>query len=207
MHALQKQQLRVKRQGRVLTVYVDPLTDRPLSISGYDDEPPGGFPKIMQEAEALSHFGARYDLVPVDPPAASPQLVVNTAISDAELDKIVSAGDREAAARRKQLGIVDDGRSKRVAHLRGGAPPPSIPPTPSSPTPADALQLIELEGKVFKELETLFAKRSVATGKLFKELNFEIQAIGNFLLRVEPALQPALVALSERHKNVQRIEF
>lgn len=209
MQALQKQQLRVRRQGKVFTVFVDSITDRPMSINSFDDEPAGGFPKIMDEGQILALFGPRYDIVPVDPPAAPKQVEVDGAVDEAALLKVIEAGDKEAAARRKQLGLVSDGRDRRLAEKRGEVPPAivaaPIPPTPSSPQTTNTL--VDLSLKVFQELETLFAKRSVASGKRQKELSLEVNAICNFLLRVDPNIQPALVALSERHKHVARIEF
>lgn len=211
MQALQKQQLRVKRQGRVFTVFINTETDRPISIGGYDDEPPGGFPKIMSEQELLSHFGPRYDILPVDPPNPIKQVEVDGNVDEAVLNRVIEAGDKEAAARRAQLGIADDGRSRRLAEKRGEVPQaPAAAPIPPAPSRVDAngpLEFTVVQERVFRELETMFAKRSVAGGKLLKELNTEIQNVANFLLRIEPGLQPALVALSERHRNVQRIQF
>ncbi len=206
MQAVQKPILRYKRQGRVCTLFIDPTTDRPQSISHFDDEPPA-FPKRMTEDEIFSHFGGQYQLVAVDNPNVPPPVEVDAVVDEAALEQIRDAGDKATAQYKLKHGITGDARQERIKGVGGLAVAPSAPvatpPTPPIPAQGNSTWAT----RVYQELETLFAKRSVATGKLKKEISAEVNAICNFLLRVEPEIKPILVDLSERHKQQERVEF
>jgi hypothetical protein len=215
MQAVSKPLLKFKRQGRVCTVFMDPVSNIPQSIHSFEGDDTA-FPMVMKEDEVWAKWGARYQLVPIDPPNQGPPPEADAHIDESLLSKALDEGNKAAEAYRKQHGITTDGRQERLQAMGGPTPqgftplpfaPVSTPPTPSSPTPADVLDLVYFQEKAFRELETMFAKRSVATGKLHKELSAEINAICNYLLRIAPQLKTSLVDLSERHKQQERVEF
>jgi hypothetical protein len=212
MQAVRKPVLRVKRQGRVCTVFVDPVSNLPQSIASFDGDDTA-FPMVMKEDEVLGRYQGTYQVVFLDPPNPGTPPEADAHVDESLLNEALEQGNKAAEAYRKQHGITGDGRQERLQSM-AGVPTPhlvSAPPvvqqpiTPTPPTPQQ--EGTEWARKVFQDLETLFAKRSVATGKLKKEISAELNAICNFLLRVEPGIKETLVALSERHKQQERVEF
>lgn len=217
MQAVSKPLLKYRRQGRVCTLFMDPASNTPISISSFEGDDTA-FPMVLKEDEIQAKFGARYHLVPIDPPNQGPPPEADAHIAEEDLDKALEAGDKAAEAFRKQHGIAGDGRQERLKLLGTAVATPQgattgylatspIPPTPSSPDVNGPLAFSVIQERVFRELETMFAKRSVATGKTQKELSTEINNVANFLLRVEPGMKEALITLSERHKQQERVEF
>ena len=211
MQAVQKPLLKYRRQGRVCTLFMDPASNTPISISSFEGDDTA-FPMVMKEDEIQAKFGARYHLVPIDPPNQGPPPEADAHIAEEDLDKALEAGDKAAEAFRKQHGIAGDGRQERLKLLGTTVATPQeftplpFAPVPKPPTPSNPITP-NIFANVERELETLFAKRSVASGKLQKELSAEINAVCNFLIRVAPELKSSLVALSERHKQQERVEF
>lgn len=213
MQAVTKPILGVKRQGRVCTVFVDPVSDQPQSISSFEGLDTA-FPVVMQQDEVLGRYGSRYQIRFIDPPNQGTPPEADAHIDETALNQVLEAGDKAAEAYRKQHGIKGgDGRSERLQMLQGGAPAPQVvtptlvAPVANTPGPSSPVSTNDLVARVFQELETLFAKRSVASGKMLKELNSEIQFVGNFICRVAPEMKAPLLQLSERHKQQERVEF
>jgi hypothetical protein len=212
MQAVRKPILRYKRQGRVCTVFVDPGSNQPQSISSFEGDDTA-FPMVMKEEEVMARYGAQYDLLPFDPPNQGPPPEADSHIDESLLNEALEQGNRAAEAYRKQHGITGDARQARLQVMQGGVTPQGVSnplgaAQPITPTPSSPLRIeSQLVANVERELETLFAKRSVAVGKTQKELSAEINAVCNFLIRVAPELKSSLVSLSERHKQQERVEF
>jgi hypothetical protein len=214
MQAVSKPLLKYKRQGRVCTVFMDPASNIPQSINSFEGDDTA-FPMVMKEDEVRAKWGARYQLVPIDPPNQGPPPEADAHIDESLLSKALDEGNKAAEAYRKQHGITTDGRQERLQHMVGvpthqGVPLPLIVPAHNTPTPSSPQQDFSTNSLVndaFRELETMFAKRSVASGKLKKELSAELNAICNFLLKLAPGWKDKLLELSARHTQQERVEF
>jgi hypothetical protein len=219
MQAVSKPLLKYKRQGRVCTVFMDPVSNIPQSINSFEGDDTA-FPMVMKEDEVWAKWGTRYQLVPIDPPNQGPPPEADAHIDESLLSKALDEGNKAAEAYRKQHGITTDGRQERLQALAGElqgtrfhplgaypgpALPQTIPPTPSMPQQDFVTN--SLVNDAFRELETMFAKRSVASGKLKKELSAELNAICNFLLKLAPGWKDKLLELSARHTQQERVEF
>lgn len=73
---MSSQKVFVRKQGKVLTVFVDPATNQPIPISSVDDNPVGGFPQLMGLGSIQASWpGAEIIMVEGDqkegPPAGS----------------------------------------------------------------------------------------------------------------------------------------
>jgi len=216
------QELRVKREGKACTVYVDPVTDQPMSCGGYDDEAPLGFPKLMMQHDVEAMWGRARKIVYVDRAPRQQATVVSDAANEV-VEKLIKQGDLEAAALRKKNPISSDlpnRRLERIEQLKGtrdgsieempsDVPTETLPTHPSAPrtgTPLMPTPALRFD-PVIRELEVMFAKRQVASGKTWKLLDQEIQAVCNFICRVLPGSEETLLQLSQRFADEQRKQF
>lgn len=200
---MSKQTLGVKTQGNAITVYVDPITDRPISISQFDEEPAGGFPKIYSREEVRAAF-PQYEVKFIEGQHAAPPEADVYAVSDEEIDKV----DREGRA---QLEAAAAKQGVKLPPRKGGvlSPVPELV-QPSAPRPA-FIQPIPpaslIPANIEQELRTMLAKRQVATGKAKKELDQEINHVFNFIVRLEPASRDHLRALADSYREQSREDF
>jgi hypothetical protein len=175
----------LKRHGNLAVARIDLVTERPLSMDSIDGEtPPGCIDKPMPVVAAVANYGPHYTLQWLEPERGPEKIAENT-VTDAEIQAILAARPEEQPAEAKP-------------------PITSAPPTlPQQgliqPSQADVL--------VFRELEVMFAKRQVATGKTRKQLDAEIQAVANFLVRVFPQTLEPLQVLSQRYQEEVRVQF
>lgn len=205
---MNKPKLRVSRQGGTITVLMDPMTDQPISTTAYGEAPEELFACIKRVGEFEAEFGPAYDIEYVYPPQGQdilsnrhkiPQDVKEQAFISAEKELAALTGKQQPSARSKGIPVT--------------AQVPASEPSAESMHQmfAQAQQVYApqaaLWGQAQVELSTMFAQRSVASGKLRKELDQEINAICNFLIRVWPELEMPLQELSERHSAPQRRTF
>jgi hypothetical protein len=178
---MNKPTLVLKRHGQLAVARIDLVTERPVSVDELDGEtPPGCVDKALPVAQAEATYGPYYALRYLER-ERGPEKVAENTVSDAEIQAILAARPEEAAPAPKP-------------------PITSIPqPLPQAGSSADVL--------VFRELELMFAKRQVASGKKKKELDTDIRAVCNFLIRVFPTTLPALQELSGRYQQEQKYEF
>jgi hypothetical protein len=179
-----KPTLILKRHGSLAVVRIDLVTERPISVDELDGEtPPGCVDKALPVAQAEATYGPYYALQYLER-ERGPEKVAENTVSDAEIQAILAARPEEPP--------------KAPAITPHSLPPGEITYVPPQST-ADVL--------VFRELELMFAKRQVAAGKKKKELDTDIRAVCNFLIRVFPATLPALQELSGRYQEEQKYEF
>jgi hypothetical protein len=181
-----KPALVLKRHGNLAVVRIDLVTERPISVDELDGEtPPGCVDRALPVAQAEATYGPYYTLQYLER-ERGPEKVAENTVSDAEIQAILAARPEE---------------------------PPKAPAiTPHSPTPPPMAQQGVIQPStadvlVFRELEVMFAKRQVATGKTRKQLDMEIQAVCNFLIRVFPQTLEPLQVLSSRYQEETRVQF
>jgi hypothetical protein len=178
-----KPALVLKRHGNLAVVRIDLVTERPISVDELDGEtPPGCVDRALPVAQAEATYGPYYTLQYLER-ERGPEKVAENTVSDAEIQAILAARPEE---------------------------PPKAPAiTPHSPAPQgmQSAPAQSADALVFRELELMFAKRQVAAGKKKKELDTDIRAVCNFLIRVFPQTLPALQELSGHYQEEQKYEF
>ena len=179
-----KQTLILKRHGALAVVRIDLVTERPCSVDELEGEtPPGCVDKAMPVAQAEAVYGPYYTLKYLEAPRG-PEKVAENTVSDAEIQAVLKAPPEQAPAAKT---------------------PHSLPP---GEIKYEALPSnVAAEQQIIRELELMFAARSVATGKKRKELDADVNSVCNFLCRVFPHALPMLQQLSAKYSEVQRVQF
>lgn len=172
----------VKKQGNSCVVYMDVEHDIPMSMSSFDDEPVGGFPKVLHTDAVLAEFGRAYDVKFLE--ASAPPPPESIPVDDAALEAFLA---EENLAKEQQSNVIQ------------------LPK--SAPQAAQTIPASDLGLHVITELNTMFAMRRVAMGKKKKELDVAIQAICGFLVRVYPPIKNQLLELSQKHAEEENTVF
>lgn len=175
----------VKRTGNVCSVFVDGVTGVVQQISSYEDSPDTAFAVTLSENEVKAAFRGK-KIVFIDapkPPLKIAQDALTEERMEAVIDETMKKKDVRGAVVELQEGVAPVG----IQH---------VVPTTTSAHSATVQQPAgnDLFRRVEDQFKMLLAKRSVASGKLKKELTTEIENVASFLLAIDPSLAQALSA-------------